>query len=175
MNEERRVVPAIGRTIEVQENYIKHLEEKHRAGDDSCDLCGSVERQRQTDLYPQLGGRAIVLSNSDFTLIENDFPYAIYDGQEITAHHMLVPRAHIGYDAVMANTALRHSFADAEAEVLDLSDHAYGTGMARTSGSVASSIRAHAHKHFFVTGQPIVEQHFSIAEGRNDFRPSIEE
>ncbi len=170
---EVRFVPAIGRSIETQKAYVDHLAEKRCTGDHSCDLCGSVERQNQTNIYPtikKLGDRAMILSNDIFTLIDNDFPYNSYDGQEIVAHHMLVPRQHIDFNALVSDRELRHAFSDAEAEVLDLSDGAYGTIMARTSDSVASSIRSHAHKHFFVTGAPIIEQTFSVPARVNDVR-----
>lgn len=168
-------VPAIGRSIAVQEQYIKHLQEKRELGDTSCDLCGTVERQNHDKLYPSIGGRAIILTNQNFTLVENDFPYEAYDGQQIRKHHLLVPREHIDFDAIKRDRTLRHDFADAEAEALDLANGAYGTVMARTSGSLASSIKTHAHEHLFVTGEPVIEHHFSVENGLNDFRFSEKE
>lgn len=164
------IVPAIGRAIAGQEQYIKHLHDKLAAGDTSCDLCGRVEFQDRNSLYPQIGGRAIILTSQNFTLIENDFPYEAYDGQQIITHHMLVPREHISFDAIKQDRTLRHDFADAEAEALELAEGAYGTVMARTSGSLASSIKTHAHEHLFVTGEPVIEHHFSVENGYNDFR-----
>ena len=161
--------PSIGRDIDTQVTYMKHLIEKRETRDDSCDLCASVERQRDDQIYPKIGGRALILANEYFTAIENDFPYSVYDGREILAHHMLVPREHISYNQILRDKVLRHELIDAEYELHDLSEYAYGTTMARTSNNVASSIPDHAHMHLFRTGSPIVEQHFSMSEKRNDF------
>lgn len=171
---EVKFVPAIGRTIETQKRYMQHLQRKHETGDTSCDLCSSIERQDVTGAHPTLGDSAIRLTNDYFTLIDNDFPYEIYDGQQVLTHHMLVPREHVDYDTVQRDKKLRHEFADAEYELLQLSLGAYGTNMARASSSVASSIRQHAHKHFFITGSPIIEQRFSVSQQQNDFLASID-
>lgn len=66
--------PSIGRDIDTQVTYMKHLIEKRETRDDSCDLCTSVERQRDDQIYPKIGGRALILANEYFTAIENDFP-----------------------------------------------------------------------------------------------------
>ncbi len=168
-----RFVPAIGRSIATQEKYVAHLAEKRRTGDTSCDLSNNIERQRQYGIYPMIGERAIILTNEFFTVIDNDFPYSVYDGQQIIVHHMLVPYQHIDYDSLIGERQLRHEFVDAEAELMEVSGGAYTANLARSSGSVASSIRSHAHKHFFVTGAPVIEQHFSVAEARNDVTFSI--
>ena len=164
------LVPAIGRSIETQEAYAKFMAEYMG----KCALCDSVELQQKTDLRPHIGARALRLSNPDFTVIENDFPYEIYDGQQILAHHMIVPVAHYTYTEINEVAKLRHGLSDAEAELQELTDNAYGTIMGRSSNSIASS-QSHAHRHLFITGTPAIEQHFSIAEGSNDFRFSGQE
>ena len=163
-----RFVPAIGRSIDTQQQYLEHLEQKRKLGSTACDLCASVERQDRNGIYPQIGEKALILTNELFTIIDNDYPYVAYDGQRIETHHMLVPREHIDFDSLKHDRKLRHLLADAEDEALEASDHAYTTIMARTSTSRSSSIRAHAHEHLLVTGPSVITQHFSIPEGQND-------
>lgn len=169
MTQDFEYKPSIGRDIKTQVAYMEHLYSKRRCNDGSCDLCVNIERQTTEQLYPRIGSCALTLSNEYFTVIDNDFPYSVYDGREITAHHMLVPREHIDYNQIFQSAQLRHELVDAEYELHELSGHVYGTTMARTTNNVASSIPDHAHKHLFITGAPIVEQHFSVAAKQNDF------
>lgn len=163
-------VPAIGRSIAEHEKYLEHIDTRRRLGQIACDLCAAVERQDREGLYPYIGQRAVAMTNQAFALINNDYPYSTYDGQKVESHHMLVPRQHIDYDSLKRDPVLRHWLADAEAEAMELSGYRYTTSMIRTSTSQASSIKAHAHQHLFVTSAPVIEQNFSIPEQRNDIR-----
>lgn len=163
-----RFIPAIGRSIDMQQQYLYHLRQKRKLGSTACDLCASVERQDRSQTYPTIGEKALILTNEHFALINNDFPYIAYDGQRIEAHHMLVPREHIDFDSLKHDRKLRHLLADAEDEALDLSDGAYTTIMARTSSSNSSSIKNHAHEHLLVTGPAVISQQFSVPEGQNN-------
>lgn len=170
MPSERMALPAIGRSLETQERYRKHIEDKIRRGDCSCDLCTNVERQRRENTYPMIGSRAIILTNRSFTLLENDFPYSVYDGQRVTGHHLLVPRRHIDDNGITSDRNLRYDYADARAELLDLTGDYYTLVMTRTSANHASSIPGHAHGHMMRTVGVLLEQYFSLDKGINRYR-----
>ena len=164
----RATVPAIGRSIETQEVYVEHLRAKRAIGDLSCDLCAAVSRQERLDLYPEIDGKPFVLTNEYFALVVNDYPYFAYDGQEVKAHHMLLPREHIGSRALLLDRFWRNAQADARSEIEELTNGFYHADLRRSSSSPASSIRAHDHTHLFRFGRPVVAQHFSIEQRKND-------
>ena len=162
------IVPAIGRSIETQTAYVRTMRATVGLGTAACILCERIKEHKKNGVRVRIGGRAIVLSNPHFLLIPNDFPYESYDGHRVLDHHMLVPREHLSSHQILANTTLRHARADVEAELQELAYGYYGTVMNRTDTSQASSVKNHAHWHYFHLGKPIAYQHFSIADQRND-------
>lgn len=168
MSGERATVLAIGRTIATQERYVRHLDTKRRLGDISCDLCVAPARQSANHELPRINGEEFLYSNEYFAFINNDYPYFAYDGQEVVAHHMLLPKAHIGNRAILLDKHWRDAKAEAMSELEAQTDGYYHATLTRSSSSPASSIQAHDHTHYFSFGAPIIEQHFSIADHRND-------
>ena len=165
---ERATVPAIGRDIPTQEEYLRHLEAKRAQDDRSCDLCSAVTRQGETGRYPIVNGEPFGLINDHFALIENDFPYFAYDGRKVEAHHMLLPRIHVGNRAVLLDRLLRHAEVDALSEIQERTGDHYSAYLTRSSSSPSSSIQEHEHMHLFHLGPAVVAQVFSIANRRND-------
>lgn len=157
------LLPSISRDNSVQEEYVGHLRDKYHTGDTSCDLCASVERQRQRQDYIRIGGQVIRLGDERFTIIKNDFPYRDYDGCEVMDHHMLVPTDHVSQGQLMRNQELRHAYIDTLAAL----EPYYGLNMSRHSSSTNSSIRYHAHTHLIQSGAVVIEKHFSIADNLN--------
>lgn len=162
------VVPAIGRSIPEQMAYVEAMRLRRQVGNAACILCERIAAHEQSRTHIKIGGRAIKFSNPAFLLIPNDFPYESYDGHQVLAHHMLVPRDHHGITQIMSTKKLRRQRQDAEAELLSLTGDYYATSMYRTDSSQASSVKNHYHQHWFRLGKPIKSQTFSIPSQQND-------
>lgn len=164
-------MPAIGRSIEMQQRYIEHHAAKHSRGDTSCDLCSAVLRQETASLYPQLHCEDIQLEDKHFALVINDYPYFTYDGQEVLAHHMLVPRQHMGSPrAVLLDNTFSKAKLEAMRSIELLTDGYYNATLTRSSSRPSSSVQAHDNTHYFHFGHPVTEQHFYVATRQNDVR-----
>lgn len=165
--EKELVIPAIGRSIEMQAKYVRDMERRRALGITACILCERAQYYEQRGRGVKIGKQTIALSNPFFTLMPNDYPYSVYDGHQVLAHHMLVPLRHLSNDDILFDREYSDAERDVKIQIRKQTD-AYATIMGRTDGSAASSVKNHAHLHYLQLGSIIESQVFSIPEQRND-------
>ena len=121
------------RSPEVQEKYNRHrIEMYEKYGDNMpCPFC-------------DMGERKILEELPTMVIVENDFPYATFDGQVIKNHRMIVPRRHISLLADLNSEELQDYWG------LMVRCHKNGfSSMTRSAVDVLRSVPGHLHTHLF--------------------------
>jgi hypothetical protein len=148
---------SMGRSQETQDLYEAHARMKQLTGDASCDLCRTANRQ---DISMKLGHGALEVIQNHITLVENDFPYAVYDGQEVLEHHMIIPKDHYA-EAMDFPPETDEEFSKAYKVALKQ----YKLTFARNPESQGSSIKDHFHMHAMNFGRRVVALSYSLNDG----------
>ena len=155
----RTLAPAMGRSENNQLRYDNHFREKKLSGDESCDLCKVAD---QHPLPLKIGGQTLEIAQKHIALIENSFPYTVYDGQEVIDHKMIVPKKHYAelkdfppdvYSEYMGSLAL----------IMQEFDQTF----TRSPSNNGSSIKAHSHTHALKFGRLVEELSYSKNDGIN--------
>jgi diadenosine tetraphosphate (Ap4A) HIT family hydrolase len=112
------------RTKHGEKLYQQYLSENP----DGCDFCRISE-----------GDAQFVTATRSFKVIHNRFPYAEWDGQKVTDHLMVVPKAHID--------SLVHFTPQQASEYLTLIGTYEANGYHVYARAVKSAVRSIAHQH----------------------------
>ena len=147
---------AIGRTPEMHAKYQSLAEKREKYGDCiPCPFCLGEGGLRDEEIIDEHKGVYVV---------ENAFPYAIDNGQEVKSHELIVPHVHAtDVDTMTSRQALRFE------EAMSLRRTKYGrTVMMRADNDATKSVH-HAHAHGFTYGRRIIWQQYAPWEGINEF------
>lgn len=123
------------RRPEVDDAYkaqIKRLNEQYN-GNPPCPLCTEGSE------------RIIIEDCGTMCVIENDFPYSVFDGLELEKHLMLVPKRHLATFADYNDQEQR----DYWRALTDYGTRGYNS-MTRSTRSHARSVPDHLHTHLFL-------------------------
>lgn len=153
----RILQPAMGRSEESQARYEAHMQQKRETGDTSCDLCRVAI---MPSLSNKIGSGVLEIAQKHISLVENRFPYAIFDGQEVLDHHMLIPKEHFGEFKDFSPEAYMEYMGS-----LAIIMQGYDLTFTRSPSSKGSSIKNHLHTHAMRFGRLIDGLSYSKNDG----------
>jgi hypothetical protein len=143
------------RNQETHTEYEKKAALKLQLGSTACDICELIDKHADTRRSKKLGRAMLKLMNMGFTIVPNEFPYDMFDGQKVLEHDLLVPLKHFSEaDKVHLQTRLAFALALARA----MKD--YSTYSERAPNNAASSIPGHKHTHLYKLGEKMEEFHY---------------
>ena len=153
------------RNTKTQQAYVRHLVEKEKLHDMTCDVCRLIrDKPTRPPDNPLLHQYAPLLFDS-VCLIENDFPYENNDGRRVLLHHMLVPREHSTQVLDLVPDVM-HEYH----ETLDkiLATGTYDSAYTRAGSSPTASVPQHVHTHLFKFGAKVTKQIYDPANSINE-------
>jgi diadenosine tetraphosphate (Ap4A) HIT family hydrolase len=154
------------RAPDTQAAYDAHRENKHEAGNDSCDMCRLAGEKK-------LAHGVLDLISPGVSIIKNNFGYRLHDsddrgdGFELVRHDLLIPNKHHASMSDLPPEVFQ-AFVDTLKNALN--SDLYNGMFSRTPDSDGSSIKDHLHFHLYRTGRRVEEWHFSRPKGINDVR-----
>lgn len=155
----RTLAPAIGRSEATQARYNEHWLQKSLSGDTSCDLCRTAEEKPRAI---KIGGKTLELVEKHIALVDNDYPYVVYDGYEVFEHRMVVPKSH--------HAELKDFFPEEYAGYMGamaIIMQEYDLTFTRSPQNNGSSIKGHLHTHAMKLGRRVEELSYSKNDGIN--------
>jgi len=148
--EEPILSPAPFRNKETQKLYVWKAEMERRIGSTACNICELIDKQEDTQRSSKFGKAILKLLNIGFIIVPNEFPYDMYDGQEVLQHDLLVPLKHYSEaDNVHLQTRIAFGLALPKA----MKEGGYSTSSERAPSNAASSIPGHKHTHLYRLGR----------------------
>lgn len=143
------------------------MDQKKATKDESCDICRLVDTHPQNIAFtdPITGNPVSSEIFEDVCVVENTFPYLVYDGRKVIRHHLLVPKEHASTASALdpSSSAQFHALVD-----LLLDSGTYHVSFTRSTFSATTTIPGHLHTHLVILGEPVSRQIFDAQTGQND-------
>jgi len=148
----------MGRTPEMQAAYQESIDRKRALYGDNmpCPFDRGIDGG--------LGEHEIIDEHNGIYIVQNAFPYAVDNGQEVLSHVMVVPHEHVA-DVHELPKKEAKAFNDALTHVRVVMGR---TIMMRSNRDATKSV-VHAHAHGFEYGPRVIFQHYDRDANENIF------
>lgn len=161
------MLTSMHRTVDVHTRYLEYIQHKLETSDTSCDICKLVDNNPINIAYTDKKSKKThdTKTLAHVCVIQNEFPYSIYDGRYVKTHHMLAPIKHYATSSELPRE-VKEELRDTQDTLLD--SGVYDGSFVRSTYSPTSSVPGHLHIHLVKLGPKVVKQDFDGRIGKND-------